>query len=211
MPFEEALTISRQIAEALEAAHEQGIVHRDLKPANVMLTPNGAVKVLDFGIAKLLTAGGAEIPPGSTDAPGALVVGTPSYMSPEQARARPVDKRTDIWAFGCVLYEMLIGRTAFAGQTPTDTLAAILEREPDWRLLPDATPFTIRRLLQRCLQKDPRRRLRDIGDARIDIDEASRRRTSLSHQWPTVGHVRFDGGEGWRLLHWLLWSSSAER
>src|SRR4029450_2595981 len=141
----------RQLAGALEAANEHGIVHRDLKPANVMMTPNGAVKVLDFGIAKLLAADGSHSLSGGTDTLGAFVVGTPSYMSPEQARAKPVDKRTDIWAFGCVLYEMLTGRTAFAGQTLTDTLAAILEREPDWRILPDATPISIRRLLQRCL------------------------------------------------------------
>jgi serine/threonine protein kinase len=172
IPFGEALTICRQIAEALEAAHEHGVVHRDLKPANVMTTPNGAVKVLDFGIAKLLAADGSPSPSGSTDTLGAFVVGTPSYMSPEQARGKPVDKRTDIWAFGCVLYEMLTGRMAFAGQTTTDTLAAILEREPNWRFLPDATPITIRRLLRRCLEKDSKRRLRDIGDVRIEIDEA---------------------------------------
>jgi eukaryotic-like serine/threonine-protein kinase len=172
VPFGETLTICRQIAEALEAAHEHGVVHRDLKPANVMMTANGAVKVLDFGIAKLLAADGSPSLSGGTDTLGAFVVGTPSYMSPEQARGKPVDKRTDIWAFGCVLYEMLTGRMAFAGQTTTDTLAAILEREPNWRALPDATAITIRRLLRRCLEKDSKRRLRDIGDVRIDIDDA---------------------------------------
>jgi serine/threonine protein kinase len=200
IPFGEALTICRQIAEALEATHEHGIVHRDLKPANVMMTSNGAVKVLDFGIAKLLAADGSHSPSGSTDTLGALVVGTPSYMSPEQARGNPVDKRTDIWAFGCVLYEMLTGRTAFAGQRVTDTLAAILERQPDWRILLDATPLSIRRLTQRCLEKDSKRRLRDIGDARIEIDDAlsspveaesatANERTHALRLWRTVAIV----------------------
>jgi Tol biopolymer transport system component len=166
----EALDICRQIAEALEAAHELGIVHRDLKPGNVMITPNGAVKVLDFGIAKMRAA---EASPGLMDSSDALsagmVLGTPSYMSPEQARGKPVDKRTDIWAFGCVLYELLTGRRAYDGETVTDTLAAVVEREPDWSALPASTPATVEDLLRRCLHKDPRWRLRDIGDARIEV------------------------------------------
>jgi serine/threonine protein kinase len=166
----EALDFCRQIAEALEAAHELEIVHRDLKPGNVMITPNAAVKVLDFGIAKMLAAG---VPPGSTDSSDALsagvVLGTPSYMSPEQARGKSVDKRTDIWAFGCVLYELLTGKKAFERETVTDTLAAIVEGEPDWSALPATTPARVEDLLRRCLHKDPRWRVRDIGDARIEI------------------------------------------
>jgi eukaryotic-like serine/threonine-protein kinase len=166
LPIAEALQIARQIAEALEAAHEQGIVHRDLKPANVKITPGGMVKVLDFGLAKVV-AGDASA--GHT---GEHVIGTPAYMSPEQARGQAVDKRTDIWAFGCVLFEMLTGAAAFAGDTVTDTLAAIIEREPEWKSLPATTPPAIHRLLHRCLDKDERRRLHDIADARLDIEEA---------------------------------------
>ena len=222
VPFGEALTISRQIAEALEAAHEHGVVHRDLKPANVMMTPNGVVKVLDFGIAKLLAADGSHGPSGSTDTLGAFVVGTPSYMSPEHARGKPVDKRTDIWAFGCVLYEMLTGRMAFDGQTTADTLAAILEREPNWSALPDSTAITIRHLLRRCLEKDSRRRLRDIGDARIDIDEVlsssaqpepatAKDRTPTLRLWRIVAIVSLAGLViiGGTLTAWLIRTPSA--
>src|SRR3989442_262343 len=170
LPVREALSIAKQISDALESAHEHGIVHRDLKPANIKVTPDGTVKVLDFGLAKA-TAGDAE--PDLTHSPtltvgvtgGATLVGTAPYMSPEQARARPVDKRTDIWAFGCVLYEALSGRRAFKGDSVADTLAAILEREPDWTALPASTPRAVQRLLQRCLGQDPKRRLRDIGEA----------------------------------------------
>ena len=170
------LTIARQIAEALEVAHHKRIVHRDLKPANITITPDGVVKVLDFGLAK--SVGGDGSSPELTNAPGATsggraegaVIGTAAYMSPEQARGLPVDNRTDIWAFGCVLYEMLTGRVAFAGDTVSDSIAKILEREPDWSALPAATPVPIRRLLLRCLAKDPKQRLRDFGDIRIEID-----------------------------------------
>ena len=177
LPIKETLDICRQIAQALDAAHEKGIVHRDLKPANIKITPEGQVKVLDFGLAKAVSADGSA--PGLSQMATAtagwtregLIVGTAAYMSPEQARARPVDKRTDIWAFGCVLYEMLTGRIAFAGETITDTLVAVLEQKPDWTALPAATPIPIRRLLQRCLDKDLKQRLRDIGDARAELEQ----------------------------------------
>ncbi len=165
---------------ALEAAHEKGIVHRDLKPANIKLTPAGIVKVLDFGLAKVAAAAD-----GADDRSGAgrvalpisevrpdVILGTAAYMSPEQARGATVDKRTDIWAFGCVLFEMLSGQRPFDGASSADTLARILERDPDWSALRDDTPASIRTLLQRCLRKNPEQRLHDIADARIEIDES---------------------------------------
>ncbi len=177
IPVEEALTIARQIAEALEAAHEKGIIHRDLKPANIKIARNGLVKVLDFGLAKVWD--GAPQPDLSasprltaTDLGERTVLGTPAYMSPEQARGQSLDKRTDIWSFGCVLYEMLTGRAAFAGDTISDTLAAILEHEPDQAILPSDTPVPIRRLLRRCLEKDRKRRLDSASDARLEIEDA---------------------------------------
>jgi Tol biopolymer transport system component len=182
LPIAEALRISQQIAEALDAAHAKGIIHRDVKPANVKITPDGAVKVLDFGVAKLFHVPGAnvsDVPDATTvmvdQTQAGLIVGTVAYLSPEQARGQPVDKRTDIWAFGCVLYEMLTGRAPFAGGTVSDTIVSILEREPDWRALPPSTLPQIRVLLQRCLRKDQRYRLRDIGDAVIEITEAGTR------------------------------------
>jgi len=178
MSVAEALPIAKQIAEALEAAHERGIVHRDLKPANIKVRPDGTVKVLDFGLAKVVED--EAVRPNSSQTATAtmegtqdgVILGTVAYMSPEQARGQLVDKRADVWAFGCVLFEMLSGRMAFSGQTISDTIAAVLEREPVWDRLPAATPKGIRRLLRRCLEKDPKQRLRDIGDARIELDEA---------------------------------------
>ena len=168
--------MARQIADALDAAHERGIVHRDLKPSNVGLTSAGVVKVLDFGVAKTTATQvsplGVAADERDTIAVTALaatqagrVLGTAAYMSPEQARGQSVDKRTDIWAFGCVVFEMLTGASAFGGATASDTVAAVLEREPDWRALPAGIPSNLRHFIERCLQKDVRRRLRDIGDA----------------------------------------------
>ena len=173
----EILAYARQMADALEAAHEKGITHRDLKPANVKITADGNVKLLDFGIAKVMTGDGpgVDLTQGVTATAGAteagLIVGTAAYMSPEQARGKPVDKRTDIWAFGCVLFEMLSRRMAFGGDTLSDTIAAVLERDPDWSSLPADTPGRVRRLLARCLEKDPKQRFRDIGDVRFEIDQ----------------------------------------
>ena len=178
VPVEEALKLAVQIAEALEAAHEKGIIHRDLKPANVKLTPEGKVKVLDFGLAKAFAGDVAESNPSQSPTLSVaatmqgVLLGTAAYMSPEQARGKAVDKRTDIWAFGCVLYELLTGKQAFAGDDITEILAAVVKTEPDWQALPAATPMQVRDLLRRCLQKDKTLRLQAAGDARIEIQEA---------------------------------------
>ena len=177
IPVDEALPIAKQIAEALEAAHEQGIIHRDLKPANVKVKDDGTVKVLDFGLAKALdTTPAADSDQLSTRTSEATqtgtVLGTAAYMSPEQARGKSVDRRSDIWAFGVVLYEMLTGTRAFRGEAVADCLAKIIERNPDYDALPPDVPPSIRQLVFRCLEKDQRERLRDIGDARIEIKQA---------------------------------------
>lgn len=180
LPIDQALAIARQIAEALEAAHELGIIHRDLKPANVKIRDDGTVKVLDFGLAKAMdpvgSAAGAATNSPTITSPAAMtrqgvILGTAAYMAPEQARGRTVDKRADIWAFGCVLYEMLTGTRAFPGDDVTDVLAAVVRADPDWKALPAATPPLVRRLLMRCLTKDATKRLHDIADARLEIDE----------------------------------------
>ena len=182
IPLDEALPIAKQIAEALEAAHEAGVIHRDLKPANIKVKADGTVKVLDFGLAKAL-AGDAQGPdlsqsPTMTASMSGtregVILGTAAYMSPEQARGQTLDKRTDIWSFGCVLYEMLTGRTAFGGDTLSDTIANVIEREPDWKRLPASLPPLVRRLIRRCLVKDRRDRLHDVADARLEIAEATR-------------------------------------
>ena len=209
VPMDEALPIARQIAEAIEVAHEAGIIHRDLKPANITVRRDGQVKVLDFGLAKAME------PPGSPVADPALsptltspatlqgvVLGTAAYMAPEQARGKPVDKRADIWAFGVVLYEMLTGRRAFPGANGTEVLAAVLRDTPDLTVLPADTPSSVRHLLARCLERDPSRRLRDIGEARIALEERAG-----SEPFVAVGtHTRV----GWRCRERLaLWSLAA--
>src|SRR5262245_27224922 len=176
----DALPIAKQIAAALEAAHEQGIIHRDLKPANVKVRPDGTVKVLDFGLAKAMEPTGGASPhvtrspttstPAMTQA--GMILGTAAYMSPEQAKGRAADRRSDVWAFGVVLYEMLTGQNPFKGEDVSDTLAFILTREPDWATLPEDTPPPIRRLLRRCLEKDRTRRLDSAAAARLEIEEA---------------------------------------
>lgn len=179
--IDETVAIFVQIADGLEAAHERGVVHRDLKPDNIKTPPDGRVKILDFGIAKQVggerVASGAPGDAGTSDPTllgltgDAVVLGTPAYMSPEQARGYSVDRRTDIWAFGCCLYEAVTGRPAFRAATTADTIARIVHAEPDWNDVPDVVPPVIRVLLGRCLRKDARRRLRDIGDARIELED----------------------------------------
>jgi len=211
IPLDEALPIAKQIAEGLEYAHERGIVHRDLKPANVKVKPDGAVKILDFGLAKALEGDPASMDISSSPTisrmatEAGIILGTAAYMSPEQAKGKPVDRRADIWAFGCVLYEMLTGKKPFDGETVTDILAAVVRAEPDWSALPTATPQRIRELLQRCLKKDPRQRLQSIGDARVAIEEA----VEGSAQEVAASSVDFSVSKGsapaWaRVLPWAM-------
>jgi len=206
LPLDEALAIARQIVDALEAAHAAGIVHRDLKPANIKVREDGTVKVLDFGLAKAFDPEGAA-GAGATTSPtismhataAGIILGTAAYMSPEQARGRPVDKRADIWAFGAVLYEMLTGRRAFDADDTSDTLALVLTKEPDWTALPPSTPPAIRRLIRRCLERDPKRRVPDIAVARLEIDEALAAPADNSVVVPRE-HTG-DSRAGWR---WML-------
>jgi serine/threonine-protein kinase len=169
IPLEEALDIAKQIADALSAAHERGIVHRDLKPANIKIRPDGSVKVLDFGLAKIEKpqASTNESPTITAATVAGMIMGTAAYMAPEQARGKSVDKRADIWAFGAVLWEMITGRQLFEGETITDVLTNVLHKEPDW----NQVPRKVQRLLRNCLERDPRKRLQDIGDARLLIEE----------------------------------------
>ena len=184
-----ALSLAQQLAEAIEAAHARGVIHRDLKPSNLKVTVDGKLKVLDFGIAKALADDSAPQPPApvpsfATTRSG-FVIGTPGYMSPEQTAGGPVDRRTDIWAFGCVLFEALAGRRAFDGATVSDTLVRVLEREPDWEALPRSTPEALEHLLARCLRKDARQRLQDIGDARVEIEDLR-----ITRARPATGRTR---------------------
>jgi serine/threonine protein kinase/Tol biopolymer transport system component len=201
----EAIPIARQIAAALEAAHARGLIHRDLKPSNIAIRPDGTVKVLDFGIAKALSAAAADIvaapTPSLTGTQQGSVLGTAAYMSPEQARGQDVDRRTDIWAFGCVLYEMLAGRAAFQRASVSDTLAAVLTSEPDWGLIVPETTDIVQRLMRRCLQKDRNRRLRDIGDAGLDLED------SLSARDTPVAEEQVSTSRGRRAI--LAWGVAA--
>ena len=223
LSIDDALDAARQVAEALETAHEQAVIHRDLKPANVKLTPDGKVKVLDFGLAKALDhdpASGSSADPSasptltSVGTRDGVIMGTAAYMSPEQARGRPVDRRADIWAFGCLLFEMLTGKRAFPGDTVSDTLVSVLSREPEWGTLPAGTPAAVRRLLRRCVTRDQKRRLRDIGEARITLEDAmagesagvavdtaaaAEERSSLGRWIGLVGVALLTFGAGWFL------------
>ena len=211
LPLDEALDVCRQIAAAIEAAHESGIVHRDLKPGNVMITASGMVKVVDFGLAKSGVTGGSSPDAALSASPtmtymatgAGIILGTAAYMSPEQARGRAVDRRTDIWSFGCVLYECLTGRRAFEGETVSDLVARILEREPEWSALPAGTPPRVRELLRRCLTKDARERLRDIGEARVTLE-------SPNDPLPGAAESEQHAGAGERTRRsWLGWTIGA--
>jgi Tol biopolymer transport system component len=207
IPLDEALPIASEIADALDAAHERGVIHRDLKPGNIKLLPDSSIKVLDFGLAKMLdpAADASDRSQSATITSPAMtrigvVLGTAAYMSPEQARGRVVDKRSDIWAFGCVLYEMLTGSRAFAGDEVSDTLAFVITKEPDWTALPAATPLPVRALLRHCLQKSVGRRLRDVGDARLAIEDALTQLGDGTQEGSLVAGARTPGR---RALGWI--------
>ena len=222
MPLDEALPIAKQIAEALEAAHDQGIIHRDLKPANIKVRSDGTVKVLDFGLAKAMEgageagearwAGGNNLTQSPTITTPAMtqagmILGTAAYMSPEQAKGRPADKRSDVWALGCVLCEMLTGTRVFLGEDVPDTLAAVLRGEPDWAALPASTPAPIRKLLRRCLEKDRKRRLADAADARLEIEEALSAPASADNDAARFGRAP-SSAWGARALPWVVAAST---
>lgn len=206
VPVDEAVRIARQVCEALETAHDEGIVHRDLKPGNIVVTPDGTVKVLDFGLAKAWESDADASSPNLSHSPTILsdsptmagvILGTAAYMSPEQARGKTVDRRADVFAFGCVLLEMLTGRQTFTGETVSDTLAAVLRAEPEWDSLPTHTPRTIERLLRRCLDKDPRQRLRDIGEARITLERVIAGQDDDEPAVVAAAPARRGGALGW--------------
>jgi serine/threonine-protein kinase len=217
MPLSEALPIAKQITEALEAAHEQGVIHRDLKPANIKVRKNGTVKVLDFGLAKLAEPVGAAhvsatMSPTITTPAATLagvVLGTAAYMAPEQARGKVVDKRADIWSFGAVLYEMLTGARAFEGEDLAETLGAVIHKEPVWSRLPTATSAAVRNVLQQCLQKDPKQRLRDIGDVRLALHGAFDVGSTSLRQTPARPPRCGGGSRCLACQHWPADSSSA--
>jgi serine/threonine protein kinase len=200
----EAMTIARQTADALQAAHDKGIIHRDLKPGNLALTPDGQVKVLDFGIAKNIGPGGGDLTATLGATERGAVIGTAAYMSPEQARGLPIDKRTDIWSFGCVLFEALTGQAPFNASTVSDVIAGILAREPDFTTLPAGTPERLKWLLRRCLEKDTRRRVHDIADARIELDEALARPEPSSSPSESARTARPIG-----IREWFAWAVAA--
>jgi len=203
LQLEQALSIGRQVAEAISAAHEKGVTHRDLKPGNIKITQEGKVKVLDFGLAKAV--GGEALDRQNTITQPGGVIGTPAYMSPEQARGKPTDTRSDIWSFGCVLYEMLTGKVPFEGETVSDTLVSLLEREPDWRALPETTPANIQVLLRRCLEKEPHRRLRDMGDIAITLEDTASELQHSSLRPETVEADRTKPTSGSRrALPWFI-------
>src|SRR5688572_22539979 len=190
LPVREAAAIARAISEALDAAHERGLVHRDVKPANVKITPGGDVKLLDFGIARALLDGGGDAAATMTGTAQGVIVGTAAYMSPEQARGQAVDKRADVWAFGCVLYEMLTGRAAFRGETSSDSVARTLTGEPDWKALPPQTPPGIIRVLERCLDKDPKQRLRGLGGIELALEDVNLSSNAAARgRWPIIASV----------------------
>jgi eukaryotic-like serine/threonine-protein kinase len=227
MPIADVLPIARQIADALEAAHEQGIIHRDLKPANIKVRPDGTVKVLDFGLAKALAPDGASATADAMHSPTltaratqmGMIIGTAAYMSPEQARGKAVDRRADIWAFGVVVFEMLTGKRAFEGDEVSDTLASVLKSEPQWKAIPADLPPPIHRLLRRCLEKEPRKRLSAIGDARLELDDnepappsanvatPAPRSSWVSRLWPAAAVVVIIGITG--LTAFALWNRPA--